>query len=431
MAGIAIRQGDVYRYVATSSVNPEWAEIAREKPFAPGRETMTGRVMLERQIIHINDVAADPDLPPAIVTIGKIRTWLGAPLMREGELLGLITLAHDQVRPFTERQIELVRTFADQAVIAIENTRLITETREALEQQTATAEVLQVINSSPGDLAPVFKAMLEKAMRLCGAAFGALFTYDGECFPCMATVGFPPGLLEYYRAPLRPGPGSAMGQLVRGQSVSQVTDIRTDELRSPTRRALADLGGARTMIWVALRKEQALLGCIAIYRQEVRPFLEKEIELLENFATQAVIAMDNARLLNEIRQRQAELRVTFDNMGNGVAMFDGELRLAAWNLNFQRILELPDAARRAAACRRFCPLSRDARRVWRGRCRSGGAPAVGERRNAMVDRADAPGRTGHRGAQQPGTGRRLGADLQRRDREEACRGRDPRGARHR
>ena len=166
------------------------------------------------------------------------------------------------------------------------------ERDEAFAQQTATAEVLQVINSAPGDLAPVFDAMLDRALRLCDAAFGALFTYNGECFPCMATVGFPPALLEYYREPLRPGPGSAMGQLVRGQSVSQVTDIRsTDALRSPTRRALADLGGARTMIWVALRKEQALLGCIAIYRQEVRPFSEKEIALLQNFAAQAVIAM--------------------------------------------------------------------------------------------------------------------------------------------
>jgi two-component system NtrC family sensor kinase len=154
----------------------------------------------------------------------------------------------------------------------------------------------------------VFDAMLDKALRLCGAAFGALFTYDGECFPCVATCGFPPALLEYYREPVRNLPGSAMGRLVRGQSTSQVTDIRADALRSPLRRALADLGGARTMIWVALRKERSLLGCIAIYRQEVRPFSEKEVALLENFAAQAVIAMENARLITETRERTRDLQ---------------------------------------------------------------------------------------------------------------------------
>jgi class 3 adenylate cyclase len=134
MAGIAIRQGDLYRYLATSSVNPRWAQIAREVAFTPEPGTMTGRVVLERQIVHIEDVAADPDLPPGILTIGQIRTWLGVPLMREGEAAGVIALAHDRVQPFTERQIELVRTFADQAVIAIENTRLLDELRTSNEE---------------------------------------------------------------------------------------------------------------------------------------------------------------------------------------------------------------------------------------------------------------------------------------------------------
>ena len=213
------------------------------------------------------------------------------------------------------------------------------ELKEALNQQTATAEVLQVINASPGDLAPVFDAMLDKAHTLCGATLGSLFLFDGELFRAAATHGYPEDLAERLRQGVIL---SATTQLL-DDSIPWVHNPDLTLLDTPTARAVSGRGGVRTNLMLPLRKDGRLLGTISCNRQEVRPFTAKEIALLQSFAAQAVIAMDNARLLDEIRQRQAELRVTFDNMGDGVAMFDAELRLAAWNRNFQELLQLPEA----------------------------------------------------------------------------------------
>jgi two-component system NtrC family sensor kinase len=250
-----------------------------------------------------------------VIELRRQRTGLNIAIRKNEEPLGVIAVGREEVRPFSEAQIARLTGLAPQVAIAIENARLITETHEALEQQTATAEVLQVINSSPGDLAPVYDALLQRAMRLCDAAFGLLRRYDGEYLRAVGMRGVPDAYARFLN-PQSPTAGTAVAQLVEGAAFYHSPDAAAEAVRGrPAWQALIELGGARTTLAVPLRKDGALLGTITLCRQEVRPFTDKQIALLQNFAAQAVIAIENARLLDEIRQRQAELRVTFDNCG--------------------------------------------------------------------------------------------------------------------
>jgi len=332
-----------YRWAAGESLAPEYEAIERHVRIRPGPGTLVGRAALEGRAVHIFDAWTDPLYEArADAEIGGVHTMLGVPLLRDGQAIGVIGLARRRIEAYTEKQIELVRTFADQAVIAIENARLISETQEALEQQTATAEVLGVINSSPGDLKPVFQRMLEQGAQLCDAQFGILGLYEGDGFRGVAAVGFPPEAAEGLSRVRHPPPETTLAQALAAKRTVQIADITTVPGYEAVFAANPILRGARTNLVVPMLKESQFVGAIIVFRNTVRPFSDKQIALLQNFAAQAVIAIENARLVDQLRQRQQELRTTFDNMADGVAMFDQELRLAAWNRNFQELLDLPD-----------------------------------------------------------------------------------------
>jgi two-component system NtrC family sensor kinase len=317
--------GDSLRLAATHNTPAALADVRRQSLFRPSAESPLGRVVANKEIVQVRDILTEKtylERDPGIVAAADLtgmRTYIAVPMLKEAELVGILTVYRQEVRSFTGKQIELVKNFADQAVIAIENTRLLNELRqrtedltESLEQQTATSEVLRVISSSPGELEPVFQAMLENATRICDATFGVLYRYGDDTFDAVAHFGVPPALAEFnrHRRLFQPDAGTALDRLLRTKEVVRIAD----DLAAPTPSAPSKFGGARTLAVVPMLKENVLVGAISISRQEVRPFTDKQIALVQNFAAQAVIAIENTRLLNELRQRTADLSKSLEDL---------------------------------------------------------------------------------------------------------------------
>ena len=315
-----------FHHAASYGYPKEFREFIAKSPLQSGRGSVVGRTALEKTVIHVTDTLADPEFtfarPP---NLRPSRTLLGVPLIREGTLIGVMGLARPEVKPFNAKEIELATTFADQAVIAIENVRLFEaeqqRTREltkSLEQQTATSEVLRVISSSPGDLQPVFDAMLANAVRICDATFGNIYRWDGDALHLVAARNTPPAFAAEARrrSQHRPDPKTVTGRMLATKAVVHIADLAAErayiEERHPAFVAGVELGGVRTILAVPMLKDDKLIGSFTVYRQEVRPFTDKQIALVMSFANQAVIAIENARLLYELRESLQQQTATAD-----------------------------------------------------------------------------------------------------------------------
>jgi two-component system NtrC family sensor kinase len=318
------------RTVAARGVPPAFAKFRKNNPPDYGPGTGPARILAGERVVHIVDLksgdahrAGDPNRR-AVVDLGGARTVLLVPLLKNESVLGYITIYRKEVRPYSDEHIVLLQNFADQAVIAIENARLFNEVQqrtrdlsEALQQQTATSEVLRVISSSSGELQPVFKVMLDNALTMCEASYGNMLLSSGDGFEAAELHNSPPAFAELFkRGPLVPPPGTALGRVIATKKVVHIPDILAESggKQTPLRVVTAESMRARTLLAVPMLRESELVGVIVIYRQEVRPFSEKQIELVTNFADQAVIAIENARLLNELRMRTEELSQSLDDL---------------------------------------------------------------------------------------------------------------------
>jgi signal transduction histidine kinase len=327
IANIWLVEGSASRLAASyQTIVSKQKDYLIDLRLGPSRGSCVGRTLLEARIVHIHDIRDDPEYELETSKLEGYRTMLGVPLVREGTPIGVLALVRSVRQPFTPQQIELVNTFAAQAVIAIENTRLLSELHqrtddlsESLEQQTATSEVLGVISSSPGELTPVFNSMLVNATRICGAKFGVLFLTEGDGFRSVAMHGLPPAHAEERRREpvIYPDPDDPLRRIANTKQIVHIADLRQEKAYIkgyPPLRAVVDAGGGRTLLIVPMLRDNALVGAFGIFRQEVRPFTDKQIELVKNFAAQAVIAIENTRLLNELQTRTRDLAKSLEDL---------------------------------------------------------------------------------------------------------------------
>jgi two-component system, NtrC family, sensor kinase len=347
-----LRKGNECHVANVYGFSGELEAFARAHPIPIDGASSTARTAASGIAVQTVDLLADPglgEIARQYQKLGGHRTNLGVPLNRDGETIGVFTLTRQLVRAFTDKQIELVQTFADQAVIAIENARLFNEVQqrthdlsESLKQQTATADVLKIISRSSIDLDMVLNTLVETVARLCRADQAYMWRRRDEVYQLLASCGLSEEAKTYFLGhPPKPGRGTVSGRVaLEGRSV-HIPDVLKDPEYTYTE--AQKIAGFRTVLGVPLLREQKLLGIFSLNRNHADPFTAKEIELATTFADQAVIAIENARLFDELRERQAELRVTFDNMGDGVAMFSTDTHLAAWNRNLQEMLDLPNA----------------------------------------------------------------------------------------
>src|SRR6516165_3613442 len=313
-----LSERDGLRAVALHDVPPAYALAMRRNPvFRPIVGHPLDRVASAKQVVHILDARAEQRMRGWMVELAGARTLLLVPMLKDNELVGVISIYRQEVCAFTDKQIALLQNFAAQAVIAIENARLLNELRQSLERQTATSEVLGVISRSPGELETVFHAILENATLICEANFGILQLLEGEAARIAAMHNVPAAFVQHrQREPLlHVSPASAIGRAIATRRLVHIPDYAADaaySTRDPAAVKLVELAGARSLINVPMLKDDELIGIISIYRQEVRPFTDKQIELVQNFAAQAVIAIENTRLLNELRQSLEQQTATAD-----------------------------------------------------------------------------------------------------------------------
>src|SRR5262249_29084294 len=300
--------GELYHLVADYHAPAGFREWVYRRAIRPGDGTVVGRVAVEDRTGQVVDAEADAGwraINAQAPGISRVRTLLGVPMRREGLLIGAIAMWRTEVRAFTAKELALVETFADQAVIAIENTRLLNELRESLQQQTATADLLEVIGRSAFDLRPVFETIAESAVRLCGARLAFIYRFDGEVLRMVADYAIPTEFKKWMAEhPIRPGRDSATGRAALERRTIHIHDVQADPEYSF---GAKDIEAFRTVLTVPMLKGDDLLGVILTYRLEVRPFTDQQIALVESFADQAVIAIENVRLFDEVQARTREL----------------------------------------------------------------------------------------------------------------------------